>query len=200
MQRVANRLGFTTMALYRHVPGKAELIEVMMDKVAGEPPALDNVAGGWRGKLGLWARESYGLFQRHPWMLQVATGRRLMGPNELAWFDSGLGAVSGIGLTGEETVEVVILVNAYVRGLAQALVDAARAERESGVSEARWWSAYAPLLERSGRQERYPALRDILAEGAFGDPEGVSGPEDTLEFGLRRILDGVEAFVRERSG
>ena len=29
-------------------------------------------------------------------------------------------------LTGEEMVEILILVNAYVRGLAQALVDVAR--------------------------------------------------------------------------
>lgn len=200
MQRVATRLGFTTMALYRHVPGKAEMIDAMMDAACGEPPALGGVAGGWREKLELWARENYRLFLRHPWMLRVATNRRLMGPNELAWFDSGLGALSGIGLTGEESVEVVILVNAYVRGLAQALVDATRAERDTGVSEGRWWSAYAGLLERFDHEDRYPALRGILAEGAFDEPDDASGdPEDTLEFGLRRILDGVEAFVRERS-
>jgi AcrR family transcriptional regulator len=176
VQRLAERLGFTTMALYRHVPGKAELIDVMVDAACGEPPELGVAAGGRLEKLELWARESYGLFVRHPWMLQVVTSRRLMGPNELAWFDSGLGAVSGIGLTGEEMVEILILVNAYVRGLAQALVDVARAERDTCVSEGRWYSAYEPLLKRFDREERYPALRGILAEGAFDEADDGSAP------------------------
>ena len=58
MQRLAERLGFTTMALYRHVPGKAELIDIMVDAACGEPPELGVAAGGWREKLELWARES----------------------------------------------------------------------------------------------------------------------------------------------
>jgi AcrR family transcriptional regulator len=199
MQRLAERLGFTTMALYRYVPGKAELIDIMVDAACGEPPELGGAAGDWREKLELWARESYGLFVRHPWMLQVVTSRRLMGPNELAWFDSGLGAVSGIDLTGEEMVEILILVNAYLRGLAQVLVDVARAERATGVSEGRWYSAYEPLLKRFDREERYPALRGILAEGAFDEAYDGSDPDDTVEFGLQRVLDGVEAFVLARS-
>jgi AcrR family transcriptional regulator len=199
MQRLAERLGFTTMALYRHVPGKAELIDVMVDVACGEPPELGGMAGGWREKLELWARESYGLFVRHPWMLQVVTSHRLMGPNELAWFDSGLGAVSGIGLFGAEMIEVLVLVNAYVRGLAQALVGVARAEKDTGLSEGRWWSAYSPLLQKFDREDRYPALRGILAESAFDERDDGSGSEETVEFGLQRVLDGVEAFVRARS-
>jgi AcrR family transcriptional regulator len=199
MQRLAERLGFSTMALYRYVPGKAELIDVMVDAACGEPPELGWADGGWREKLELWARESYGLFVRHPWMLQVVTSRRLMGPNELAWFDSGLSAVTGIGLTGEEMIEVLILVNAYVRGLAQALVDVAVAERDTGVSERRWYSAYEPLLKRFDREERYPALRDILEEGAFDESDEGSGPDDAVEFGLQRVLDGIESFVLARA-
>jgi AcrR family transcriptional regulator len=199
MQRLAERLGFTTMALYRYVPGKTELIDVMVDAACGDPPELAGVAGSWRGKLELWARESYGLFVRHPWMLQVVTSRRLMGPNELAWFDSGLGAVSGIGLRAGEMVEVLILVNAYVRGLAQALVDVPRAEWGPGVSEGRWYSAYEPLLKRFDREERYPALGGILKQGAFEETDENLGTDETLEFGLQRLLDGVEVFIRAKS-
>ncbi|GAA0924651.1 TetR/AcrR family transcriptional regulator [Nonomuraea longicatena] len=36
MRRVAERLGFTTMSLYRHVPGKAELVDLMRDHVFAE--------------------------------------------------------------------------------------------------------------------------------------------------------------------
>lgn len=37
MQRVAERLGFTKMSLYRYVPGKAELIALMTDTAIGAP-------------------------------------------------------------------------------------------------------------------------------------------------------------------
>jgi len=84
--------------------------------------------------------------------------------------------------------------------VAQALVDVARAERDTGVSEGRWYSAYdEPLLKRFDREERYPALRGILAEGAFDEADDGSDPDDTVEFGLQRVLDGVEAFVLARS-
>jgi AcrR family transcriptional regulator len=39
MRRVADRLGIGTMSLYTYVPGKAELIDVMLDTVLGETPA-----------------------------------------------------------------------------------------------------------------------------------------------------------------
>src|SRR5712691_3973914 len=61
MRRVADQLGFTTMALYRHVPGKADLLDVMLDTVAGERTPLDDVAGGWRAKLESAARQDWAL-------------------------------------------------------------------------------------------------------------------------------------------
>jgi hypothetical protein len=85
------------------------------------------------------------------------------------------------------------------RRVAQALVDVARAERDTGVSEGRWYSAYEPLLKRFDREERYPALRGILAEGAFDEADDDSDPDNTVEFGLKHVLDGVEAFVLARS-
>src|SRR6266540_3558611 len=51
MQRVASRLGFTKMALYRYVADKAELLAIMIETAAGEPPDLGSIPGGWRPKL-----------------------------------------------------------------------------------------------------------------------------------------------------
>lgn len=39
MTRVATHLDVTTMALYRHVPGKNEHIELISDRAFGLPPA-----------------------------------------------------------------------------------------------------------------------------------------------------------------
>src|SRR5688500_7903620 len=47
MRRVAERLSVGAMSLYTHVPGKAELIDLMLDTVFGEVP-LATVEGDWR--------------------------------------------------------------------------------------------------------------------------------------------------------
>ena len=83
MQRVAAKLGFTTMALYRYVPGKAELIDLMVDSALGPPPALTESKRSWRPALKEWARLISAAFYKHPWALE-STGRlRPTGPNEL---------------------------------------------------------------------------------------------------------------------
>ncbi|MEW1613930.1 MULTISPECIES: TetR/AcrR family transcriptional regulator C-terminal domain-containing protein [unclassified Streptomyces] len=45
MRRLSTELGTGTMSLYRYVPGKAELLDLMLDRVLGEPLAADPGAG-----------------------------------------------------------------------------------------------------------------------------------------------------------
>lgn len=61
MQRVASKLGFTKMALYRYVAGRSELIALMIDAALGAPPELADVsgeAGCGSGRSGCAARWS----------------------------------------------------------------------------------------------------------------------------------------------
>src|ERR671915_993295 len=51
MRRVAGELGVGTMSLYTYVPGKAELLDVMLDTVLAEQARPDEAAGGWRAGL-----------------------------------------------------------------------------------------------------------------------------------------------------
>src|ERR671914_2667448 len=97
MRRVADRLGVGTMSLYTYVPGKAELLDLMLDTVLAEEARPDG-AGGWRAGLELRAREDWALFHRHPWILQITPGRSLLGPNETDLFEATLRVVDGIGL------------------------------------------------------------------------------------------------------
>ena len=54
MARVAERVGFTTMSLYRHVASKEELVRLMLDSVLGLPPEFPML--DWRAGLEGWAR------------------------------------------------------------------------------------------------------------------------------------------------
>src|ERR671916_2919031 len=50
MRKVADRLGLKLMSIYTYVPGRPELIGLMVDEVAGERE-LPELSGTWRGRV-----------------------------------------------------------------------------------------------------------------------------------------------------
>lgn len=126
MQRVAAELDFTKMSLYRYVPGKSELVALMIDRAMSEPPsaASPDAAGGggeepWRVALRTWAHALAAVYHRHPWLLGAAVGPRVMGPQELGWTERALAALADTGLTGAEQLDAVVVVSGHIRTIAQ---------------------------------------------------------------------------------
>ncbi|MET7969652.1 TetR/AcrR family transcriptional regulator C-terminal domain-containing protein [Micromonospora sp. NPDC005305] len=183
MQRVAESLDVTKMALYRYVPGRAELVALMLETAVGEPPPPP-AGADWRGQLDDWTRQLFDRFRRHPWAHAATVGPRLPGPHELAWLERVVAALAGTGLTGAEQLDVAVLLVGHARNLAQhaAPDDAPHAGREAGFG----------MLIR-GREDRFPALDAALRDT---DPEATDA---ALDFGLARILDGIEALITARS-
>jgi AcrR family transcriptional regulator len=197
MRRLAEELGVTAMSLYTYVPGKAELLDLMLDAVYGETARPADVPGGWRARLALIARENWALYHRHPWMLQVATSRPVLGPNLVAKYDYELSAVDGLGLTDVEMDMTIALLGDFVHGAVRAAINAAQAEQQTGVSEQEWWEAYAPLLEKVFDADRYPTATRVGA-AAGEEFQAASAPERTFEFGLERLLDGMATLIESR--
>ncbi|MEH0938513.1 TetR/AcrR family transcriptional regulator [Micromonospora psammae] len=198
MRRVAERLGVGTMSLYTHVPGKGELLDVMLDTVHGETARPDDVPGGWRGRLEQIARENWALYLRHPWLLQVATTRPPLGPHVIARYDYELRAVEGIGLTDLEMDAVVTMVDSYVHGAVRGAVEAAQAAQRTGMTEEQWWRAHAPYLEKAMDPRRFPTAARV-GSAAGQEYQAASDPARAFEFGLARLLDGVAALVAGRA-
>jgi AcrR family transcriptional regulator len=197
MRKVADRLGVGAMSLYTYVPGKAELLDLMVDAVLGEVP-LAPVAGGWRERLTRVAFENLAVYERHPWLLHVATARPPLGPNLVAKYDYELGALIDTGLSDVEVDTLLSAVLAYVNGAAHAAVEASLAERRSGQTDDQWWQAQAPLLEKVFDASRFPLAARIGA--AAGEAYGaVSDPAAAFDFGLQRLLDGIEVMVAARA-
>jgi AcrR family transcriptional regulator len=194
MRRLADLLGVTAMSLYTYVPGKAELIDVMVDAVLGEGVSDGSPRAGWRAQLEAVARRSRSLYLRHPWMLQVATARPPMGPNLVKKYDLELRAVEGTGLTDIEMDLVVTLVADYVYGAARSAVERSLVGRRSGLSDEEWWETYAPLLEKVFDPQQYPTAARVGA--ATGEEYGaISDPDRAFEFGLQRLLDGIGTLI-----
>jgi AcrR family transcriptional regulator len=202
MRRVADRLRVGVMSLYTYVPGKAELIDVMFDTVCDEAgtaqPGDRGAAGtGWRAGLERIARSNWALYHRHPWLLHVAFNRPVLGPNALAKYERELSAIDGIGLTDDEMDSVLSLVAGHVEGAARRSVEIAQAERSTGVTDEQWWSARAPLLAELVDVSRFPTATRVGS--AAGQAHGSAyDPDHAFEFGLQRVLDGIEVLVRSR--
>ena len=198
MRRIANELGVTTMALYRYVPSKAELLDVMLDRVHGEMRRPDESTGGWREQLELSAREEWDLYVRHSWVLQVAFSRPPLGPNVLGAYEATLRAVAHIGLPNEDALFVVDLVSEYTQGSARATVNAAQVVRDTGITDEQWWETRASIMEDIFDSGNFPTIAQIYSEEGFDEPNAVTRHQTSFEFGLQRVLDGIELYVQRR--
>ncbi|MEV8536280.1 TetR/AcrR family transcriptional regulator C-terminal domain-containing protein [Streptomyces sp. NPDC051211] len=192
MQRVAELLGKTKMSLYRYVPGRAELVALMVEAAITAPPEATGVVaaaeGDWRARLTTWSHSLVEVFVGHPWLLDATVGPRLMGPKELAWMEQALAALDGTGLTGAERMDAVVLLTSHVRGIALQ----ARAATPSSGPEGRLLAALGEVLREHG--EHYPAL--LAATTSAAEP---GAQDQALAFGLARILDGLGALIAERA-
>ncbi len=185
MQRIAGELPVTKMALYRYVPGKTELLAVMSDLAMGAPPERPGLP--WREALRTWAMDLYAGFTRHPWLLQSTIGRRLLGPNELAWMEQGLSALGDSGLRGGEQLDSILVITSHVRNIAQQ--STTFPGHSVGLTEEEVTRSLAEIL--STESERFPNLAAALRTAAGSENQG-------LEFGLDRILDGLELLISAR--
>jgi AcrR family transcriptional regulator len=191
MSRVAERLGFTTMSLYRHVASKEELLLLMMNAALGAPANPDAPVDSWRLGLERWAWELLAIVRRHLWALRVPLSR-LIGPNQLAWLDYGLRALADTPLSEAEKADLIRLLNGYVFWQARLFE-----EIWPPPSEGQAPPSYSAQLAEVVDSEQFPALRRALEARIF---DGGDAPESDFAFGLQRILDGIERLIEERRG
>ena len=200
MQRLAERLGCAKMALYRYVPGKAELEALMLDAALGAAPDPAAAAPGseddeddeddeerWRAQLRAWAMTMFDRMRAHSWADELAQGIRPVGPNEVGWMESALTTLADSGLTGAEGLDTIALLAGHVRSLALQAAAAGDGSMEAAlgrqVSEA--------VAAQSGR---YPRTVAAFAESA---PPGAR--DNALDFGIERILDGLGVLNAART-
>jgi AcrR family transcriptional regulator len=196
MARIAERLGFTTMSLYKHVKNKNEMLLLMLDSVAAVPAELDEPCDDWRLGLRRWCQAQWVMLRAHSWVVHLPVTGPPITPNQLAWTDRALRMLRGTELTESDKVGVVLLVANYMLTTARLSTDLGSAA--SGESIA----AYSTLLGGLVDARRFPALRTAIDAGAFDYPPDTAEKERQLDyaFGLDRILDGVETLIRHRAG
>lgn len=195
MARVAAELGNSTMALYRHVRNKDELLVLMAD-TAMEPPPPPPPGVDWRTGLTTWALGIVETIGRHPWHAQLTVSGPPIAPNGAIWFDRGLAALADTGLTEAEKVGVVQSLSTFIQGQIRIAQDLGASFARDPDTFGRYGEVLAEVLDAA----RYPALTRTIAAGVF-EPEGMAVDDlaDDFRFALDLFLDGLAALIARRA-
>ena len=192
MRRIAARLDVAAMTLYRHLPGKDDLVAAMADAVFGSDPVPAPTRIGWRARLETSCRMQWAMYHRHPWLAQTMSMTRplptLRGMAHVEW---AMGEFEG--LEPDLMLHIAVTMLNYVRGTAVDIAAECEAERATGVSSEEWMRAQEPMMEAILHTGDFP-----MYAAALTGPEVELDLDSLFTFGLGRLLDGIAALIAAR--
>lgn len=197
MHRLAKELDVTAMSLYRYVPSKDDLLELMFDTAVGEPPSDLPGGGPWRVELARWARLQKDFCRNRPWTVELPISGPPMGPNNLGWMNAALEALAATRLTEADKLLILLMLTVYVRGESALGLQISEASARTGVTELERDRVFAALMQRIAHGDRFPAIARLARSGIFEEEE--EDPDEDFEFGLERILDGIQVLTDRRT-
>ena len=192
MRKIASVLGWGTMSLYHYVRTKEDLLAAMDDLVMGEILLSPHeLRGGWRSAITAIAHHTRDAFRRHPWALTIRTAGGQPGINGMRHVEQSLAALKSTGLSFENKLAVIVIVDDFVFGhaLRASSPDFADAQTESAMGE------IAEYMAMHLDPNEYPALMDEIGDTPIPDfvrrlTHGFR-PDEWFDAGLDSILDGL---------
>jgi len=195
MRAVAERVGVSAMSVYTYVPGKPELLDLMVDARYARMERVPWTREPWRERLAAVAEANRALLTRHPWLTEVAAlSRPPLGPGTMAKYEHELAAFDDTGLPDPEIDAALAHLLGFVHAHCRAAHDASRVTTDTAMTDAEWWATNQPILARAFDPQTYP--RAVRVGAAAGQAQGSAWAADhAWEFGLARTLDGLAALV-----
>ncbi|MBX6382740.1 MAG: TetR/AcrR family transcriptional regulator C-terminal domain-containing protein [Microbispora sp.] len=119
MRAVAERVGVTPMALYRHVGGKAELLDGMVGRLLSAllPPDRQGDRR-WDERLAALARAVRTMIRRHPWAAPLLFSRPAVTPDAVRTVDVIYTALIEAGVPDHEVPRLERMISTFVIGFA----------------------------------------------------------------------------------
>jgi AcrR family transcriptional regulator len=193
MRKIAQELGVVPMALYKHVAGKDELLDGMIDVVVAEidPPAT---GVDWKAAVRQRILSARQALLRHPWASRLMESRTEPTPTVLAYMDSMIGMFRAGGFSMDLTHHAMHAMGSRLMGFTQELFnDTSDVDPEAEAeAEAEMWGQMADV---------YPSIYELFVTVTHDDASVVGpGCDDQFEFefALDLMLDGLEK-VKDRS-
>lgn len=194
MSRVAQSLGYTTMSLYRYISSKNDLLLLMQDAVCEIAIPEEREGETWRDQLKEYVRLCVGVFRDHPWYADVPIQSLPLTPYNLRILEWFLRIMRDFPLNEFEKMSFMLLVSSYSRACGMIERDKALVMRDRGSLDSFEGFDYTEALRELIKPNEFPHLYPLVMSGSYtGEKE--SPIEDDLDFGLERILDGMEQYL-----
>jgi AcrR family transcriptional regulator len=189
MRRVAEELGTGAASLYWHVHNKGELLQLLLERVAGEMALPEPDPSRWQEQLKDVAREMRARFRQHRDSARISLGRVPAGPALAGFVEWLFELLTPAGIPDRviaylgDTTSLYVGAYAFEESLGLASPTGEDLQPEQIVAMFRDYMLSLPV-------ERFPHIHR-----AIGDLFG-GGADERFEFGLDLIVKGVEAFAR----
>ena len=193
MRRLADELGAEAMSLYHHVAGKDDILDGVVDVIAGEindaagHPA-DNekapAAEAWKAAARQRILTARQVLLKHPWAPPVFETRVTASPEILRYLDGLMGLMRDGGFSWDLVHHSLHALGSRAFGFSQEMfTPAAGAPTDVDAAAA------------EAMADQFPNLAGMMADIVHDDPESTLGwcdDQEEFEFGLDVILDGLD--------
>jgi AcrR family transcriptional regulator len=192
MRRLAEELGSEAMSLYYHVANKEDLLDGVVDLIAGE---INNVVdridapakgAGWKKVVRRRILSAREILLRHKWAPRVFETRTTMSLAVIRYHDGLVGLMREGGFSYDLAHHALHALGSRALGFTQELFD-------PGDGGGNGDGSLADIADQ------VPHLVGMMTEIAHDDPDSTLGwcdDQTEFEFGLDLILDGLDRLRR----
>jgi AcrR family transcriptional regulator len=187
MRRVAAELGVEAMSLYRHVPGKEQLLDGLIERIVAE---VDAAVGApvpgehWQAALRRRCLTARSVMVRHRWAPGLIASRTAIPPEIYVYYEAVLATMIDGGFSYRLAHQAVHALGSMVLGFTQELFSPAGDAADDDAAEA----------ELAAMADMVPHLAAMVAAELHDhqeDPLGWCDSAAEFEFTLDLLLDGL---------
>ncbi len=188
MRALADDLGVEAMSLYHHLPGKAALLDGLVERLMAEvsqATARLEPDGDWRVDVRRRCLASRAVMVRHPWGPALMVSRTSVPPSVFVHFEAVLAAMVGAGMSYHLAHRALHALGSMVLGFTQELFAPAADGADDPTEE--------ELAQMAQVLPHMTAMVAAELHAADGDVLGWCDSSAEFEFTLDLLLDGLEA-------
>jgi AcrR family transcriptional regulator len=186
MRTLASRLGVVPGALYRHVRGKDQLCDLVVDGVLAEVDCQADDALSWTEQVTVLAHRLRAVLEGHPGIAGLLKTRGPLGPHSLAVAEAFLAPLGAAGLPGRQTALAFCLIYDYTLGFALSDRTTVNEQRVQDIATRHQLHAFF----RSLPADRFPAL------AALGEHVWADNRDERFTASLDTLITGLQAAPR----
>lgn len=194
MRRLGAKLDAGATSLYWHVANKQDLLELAADQVMGEVVIPDPDEVGWRAAAAGFVRGYRAMMLRHLWITRLFGTRPMLGPNSMRMGDRLVLVLTAAGFGGTELASASSLLMSHAVGAATLDAAIRTATAGTGRTAAELVEEMEPYVTRTAAEyPHYEAWWRTWKASQELDRGLDNFYQDAFEYGLERILDGLQA-------